>query len=74
MGKTKKETYCHDEMDPIQQTGGPNFVTESWDLGLFGTQANVDPGLLGPGTSTWGPGPKDPGTWTNGLGDPDLGT
>ena len=33
------ETYCRDETDSIKQTGGPDFVTESWiyviDLDLY---------------------------------------
>ena len=28
--KLAKETYCRDETDPIKQTGGPDFETESW--------------------------------------------
>ena len=42
------------------------FKMEYLDPGLFGTHANLDPGLLGPGV--WGPGPgdPDPGTRTRG--------
>ena len=33
------ETHCRDETDPIKQTGGPDFVAESWiyvtDLDLY---------------------------------------
>ena len=29
-GLMKKDAYCADETDLIKQTGGPDFVTESW--------------------------------------------
>ena len=36
-GLIKKSTsYCRDETDRITHTGGPDFVTESWDPGQFG--------------------------------------
>ena len=30
MGLRGTETYCRDAVDPLEQTGGPDFVTESW--------------------------------------------
>ena len=35
MWADKKETCCHDETDPIKQTGGSDFVKESWGRGHF---------------------------------------